>query len=115
MRISGGTIFGYCATGRLNIVTSPTTTCKMAMTIATMGRLMKKRYIKPIEILSFLGRRGGVRRTGVVGLGIHNRSLLDLLCALGNHAVVRIESAVDHPVSSHLHSHLHRFYVGSVL
>src|ERR1700716_3471438 len=35
-------MFGNCATGRLTIVTPPTITVRMAMTIATMGRLMKK-------------------------------------------------------------------------
>src|SRR5580704_2478630 len=35
-------MFGNCATGRLAMVTAPTITMRMAMTIATMGRLMKK-------------------------------------------------------------------------
>ena len=41
MRISGGTMLGNCATGRLTIETTPMITIKMAMTIATIGRLMK--------------------------------------------------------------------------
>src|SRR5258706_14002396 len=40
--ISGGTMLGNCATGRLAMVTAPTITVRMAITIATMGRLMKK-------------------------------------------------------------------------
>jgi len=36
-----GTIFGNCATGRLAIVTAPTITIRIAITIATIGRLMK--------------------------------------------------------------------------
>src|ERR1700677_62088 len=45
MRISGGTIFGNCATGSVNMHTAPMITIKMAITIATIGRLMKKRYM----------------------------------------------------------------------
>src|SRR5271165_2049366 len=40
-RISGGAIFGNCATGSLVIVIAPTITVKIAMTIATIGRLIK--------------------------------------------------------------------------
>src|SRR5580700_8841978 len=39
--ISGGTIFGNWATGSATIVTAPTITVNIAMTIATIGRLMK--------------------------------------------------------------------------
>src|SRR5580704_7850503 len=35
-------MFGNCATGRVAMVTAPTITIRMAITIATMGRLMKK-------------------------------------------------------------------------
>ena len=45
MLISGGTMLGNCATGRLNIETAPMITIKMAMTIATIGRLMKNLYM----------------------------------------------------------------------
>ncbi len=40
-RISGGTISGNCAVGRLTMETTPTITMTMEMTIATMGLLMK--------------------------------------------------------------------------
>src|SRR6266850_2130165 len=46
IRISGGTILGNWETGRLIIETAPTMTIRMAITMATMGRLMKKRYIE---------------------------------------------------------------------
>ena len=39
--ISGGTMFGNCATGKVAIVTAPTITVRIAITIATIGRLMK--------------------------------------------------------------------------
>src|ERR1700686_941210 len=39
--IRGGTISGNCATGSRKTITAPVITKKIAMTIATMGRLMK--------------------------------------------------------------------------
>jgi hypothetical protein len=41
MRASGGTIFGNWAIGRETSATAPTITVMIAMTIATIGRLMK--------------------------------------------------------------------------
>jgi len=35
-------MFGNCAMGRLIMVTAPTITMMIAMTMATIGRLMKK-------------------------------------------------------------------------
>src|ERR1700722_2671201 len=114
MRISGGTMFGYCATGRLNIVTSPTTTCKMARTMATIGRLMKKRYITmwPASFLRH-GRRiiCGFR---VIGLRIDHGSLLDLLGALRHDPVIRLKPFVNQPVVAHLLAHLHCFEMDRV-
>src|SRR5579859_4585404 len=40
-RISGGTMLGYCEIGSVSIETTPMTTVRMAMTIATIGRRMK--------------------------------------------------------------------------
>src|SRR5512140_3726142 len=40
---SGGTMSGNCSTGRPSMATRPPRTVRIAMTIATMGRLMKKR------------------------------------------------------------------------
>ncbi|SRR5260221_8481131 len=45
MRISGGTMLGNWAMGNWSMETAPTSTIRMAITIATMGRLMKKRYM----------------------------------------------------------------------
>jgi hypothetical protein len=39
----GGTISGYCAIGSPFIATTPTRTVTMEITIATIGRLTKKR------------------------------------------------------------------------
>src|SRR5215213_9497118 len=43
--MSGGTMSGNCSTGRLKSATSPPRNVSRAMTIATTGRLMKKRAI----------------------------------------------------------------------
>src|ERR1022692_195732 len=45
MRISGGTTAGNWEIGNDTIDTAPINTIRMAMTMATIGRLMKKRYI----------------------------------------------------------------------
>src|SRR6266403_95061 len=49
IRISGGTILGNWETGRLTIETAPTMTIRMAITMATTGRLIKKRYISEAQ------------------------------------------------------------------
>ena len=41
----GGTISGYCATGKVNRHTSPRMTVTMAMTLAKIGRSMKNSEI----------------------------------------------------------------------
>jgi hypothetical protein len=41
----GGTMSGYCATGRRCSITRPPITVRIAITIATIGRSMKKRAI----------------------------------------------------------------------
>ncbi len=47
-------MFGNCATGRLAMVTAPTITIRMAITMATMGRLMKN-----FDIINFLPLKDG--------------------------------------------------------
>jgi len=47
-----GTMFGNCATGSVAMVTTPTITIRMAITIATMGRLMKKFDMDPASFRS---------------------------------------------------------------
>src|SRR5271156_6794111 len=106
MRISGGTMFGYCATGRPNIVTNPTTTCKMAMTIATIGRLMKKRYITTWTASLLRNRRRNIRACRVIRLRIDYRSLLDPLPSLGDDPVVGLQPAFDQPIIAQLRPHL---------
>src|ERR1700676_4601618 len=69
-------MLGNCATGRLAMLTTPTITIRMAITIATMGRLMKKldmdidsfRSNSERSVLASSGRGGGVRSQGYTGL-----------------------------------------------
>src|ERR1700759_289549 len=99
MRISGGTMGGNCATGRPNMETKPRITIRMAMTMATIGRLMKKRYMRSASCVGGLGVCGrgiwGLRRER---LPIHHRALLRLLQPFHNDAVARIEPALNDPV-----------------
>src|SRR6266853_4792174 len=86
--MSGGTIFGNWATGRAAIVTAPTITVRIAMTIATIGRLMKNFDISPASLLF----RRLVERPGV-----HTRTENSLLDALHNHSLARFQPIADHP------------------
>src|SRR5882724_8349773 len=66
--ISGGTMLGNCATGRVVMVTAPTITIRMEITIATIGRLMKN---FDINSLSFRGK--------MCELGSNGGTFLELL------------------------------------
>src|SRR5215469_10876064 len=83
--ISGGTMLGNCATGRASAETSPITTMRMAITIATMGRLMKNRdmVLPP--------RRLRVR------LRIHHGAFAHFGCSFRDHALPGLQAAHDDP------------------
>src|SRR5271165_3945285 len=90
MRISGGTTLGNWEMGRVVIETRPTKTMRMAMTMATMGRLMKKRYMIATGLGSFLGHgRRTWGRARWIRLRIHHRSLLDPLRTLRDDPGIR--------------------------
>jgi len=58
---TGGTISGYCATGNVTRQMPPSNTVRMAMTIATIGRSMKKLDMaatSPRRLRIRLGRDG---------------------------------------------------------
>src|SRR5512134_3214037 len=59
--ISGGTMLGNWAVGSPVMATRPTIVVRMAITIATIGRLMKNRAMPDLPLLA-LG--GGGRRDG---------------------------------------------------
>src|SRR5262245_3892083 len=73
----GGTISGDWAIGRPDIATTPSITLMMEITIATIGRLTKKRAM----LLPLGGRLGGPG-LGLAGrrrLGVDHRPLADFL------------------------------------
>src|SRR5512134_1424660 len=101
----GGTTSGYWAIGRPDIATSPRITVTMEITIATIGRLTKKR-----AMLLRLGRRlrgtlagGGGRR----GLRAHHHAVPHLLQALDHDLLARLEAVLDQPEAVHPRPDLH--------
>src|SRR5512143_2082416 len=101
----GGTTSGYWAMGRPDIATSPTRTVTMEITIATIGRLTKKR-----AMLLRLGRRfrralagGGGRR----GLRAHDHAVPHLLQALDHDLLARLQAFLDHPQAVDARADLH--------
>src|ERR1700683_626265 len=58
--ISGGAMAGNCATGRDAMTTAPTITVNMAITIATIGRLIKNLDIISFPAVPLQGSRPGV-------------------------------------------------------
>jgi len=57
-------MFGYCATGSPAMETSPTMTMMMAITIATIGRRMKKFDMACYFVDSGVGEAAGVESPG---------------------------------------------------
>src|SRR5262249_49357646 len=84
---SGGAICGNSATGRLTIDTLPTMTVTMAITIATMGRLMKNFDI---------------------WFRTHLYSLADFLQTFHNHTFAGLDTLVDDPFRTDGLGNLHR-------
>src|SRR5262245_18898400 len=80
---SGGAIAGNCETGRLTMVMAPTMTVRSEITIATIGRLMKKR-----DTLAS-------RLRGPVGGDVDGCTVPYLQLALDNHAFAGFQ-AVGH-------------------
>src|ERR1700730_18448374 len=63
--VSGGTILGNCEMGSPTIVIAPTMTVRIAITMATIGRLMKN-----LDITSVAGGRRGIERNGRNGAAV---------------------------------------------
>src|SRR5271156_5285400 len=76
--ISGGAIFGNWAIGRAAMDTAPTITIRIAMTIATMGRLMKNCDISfpPCFFSRVAERLWGHAHTGSCLLGARDNHAL---------------------------------------
>src|SRR5690348_3733316 len=77
-------MFGNCAIGKSAIVIAPTMTVRIAITIATMGRRMKKLAI--LAPLRFFVR-----------CWIHNFAISCFLCAGGNDSFSRFQAGCDYP------------------
>src|SRR3954452_25314123 len=92
--IWGGTMSGNWATGNPAIATSPPMTVTMAITIATIGRLMKS-----FEIIVFSSPQA--RQSLVclcVRLRVYYRSRLDLLCSFHDNELAGFQSIFDNPL-----------------
>src|SRR6476659_4837081 len=83
--ICGGTICGNCARGSLLIETSPARTVTMEITIATIGRLTKNLAIGCLPFFLLQVRCSGC----------YNGSVFDLLQALYNDSLLRLEPVLD--------------------
>ena len=74
--IIGGTISGYCAIGSPFIATTPSSTMMIDSTMATIGRLTKKRAMDYFALASRrlgLGRFGMNRRASALAPGAGRR------------------------------------------
>src|SRR5580765_1693001 len=89
-------MFGNCATGKLRIVSEPTNTRTIEITIATIGRLMKN-----------FDMRSPARRFRRERLRIDPDAGAHLLDSFGNHSLTRIESTCDDPTPIDLRPYGH--------
>jgi hypothetical protein len=86
-------MLGYCSVGRPPRKTTPTMTIKMAITMATMGRLTKK---SPIFDHFFCLSVEFASAT----VGFDGDAVFDLLKTFINHFFTRLESLGDQPVGT---------------
>src|SRR5215469_13935640 len=86
-------MFGNRATGSVSIVIPPTMTMRMAITIATIGRLIKN---LDIELFPFW-LRVGLRHEG---LGLHLHSRTHFLRALGDDAFAGFQTFRNDPLAA---------------
>src|SRR5580692_11717647 len=91
----GGMICGNCAMGSPSSETAPMSTVRMAITIATMGRRMKKEEITRVPSARSAARHRGAGRLDRRRLRHHQRAVADLLHALDDHALARGDAALD--------------------
>src|SRR5579862_2201121 len=80
-------MLGNCATGKVRMVSVPTSTRTIEITMATMGRLIKNFDIG-LPPRSFHGKR----------LGVHLHSRTHLLHTFGNHPLARLHSVRNDPL-----------------
>src|SRR5438034_2998568 len=118
----GGAILGNCAIGSRTSAAVPTMTVRMAITMATTGRLTKNFAIIrcSLSALGATGRagyrlRGGGLRRG--RLRIHRHAGFDFLHAFNHDPLARLEPLRDDPHVPDLFANFHRadvyFMLGS--
>src|SRR6266545_7076619 len=100
--ICGGMMAGYCATGRPRMARRPAMTVMTAMTIATIGRPMKKRAT---SVAPPRARGRGRGRGGLERLRRHRLAVTDLLHTVDDHRLVRLEAALRDPQRIDLLAH----------
>src|SRR5678815_395174 len=91
---------GNSATGNPAMVTVPTITRRIEITIATIGRRMKNLD------MALLSRRLR-RRSGRIWLGVYRHARTNLLHAFSDHAFARLQPVVNDPERSHPVAGLH--------
>src|SRR5258706_8798574 len=101
--ICGGMMSGNCAMGRDCIDTSPASTVTMAMTIATIGLLMKKRDMWRWPSVGRGLGTGGSRRPR---FGVHDRSV-PYLRAFDDDVLVGLDSLRHDPAAAETLAHRH--------
>src|SRR5580700_3886007 len=97
-------MLGNCATGRLSMVIAPTSTMRIAITIATMGRLMKN-FDMGLPVLCLRDKR----------LGVHMSALAYFLNAFGDDSFARFQSVRHNPLRPNAVADLDRSYAHLIL
>src|SRR5580658_9490814 len=100
-------MFGNWETGKRAIDTAPTITVRIAITMATIGRLIKKFDI----VVSSVARPGLLARR--FWFNVHARR--DLLKPIDDHALTRIQPIADHPQGADLVANVNRFNANGVV
>src|SRR5215510_1346001 len=85
--ICGGTMSGNCASGSLRMAMRPARTVTIAITIATIGRRIKK-----FEIIFPIPHSRSFKRDR-----IYHRVRSDFLCAFGDDSLTRFQSVFNNP------------------
>src|SRR5215475_1845482 len=97
-------MLGNCATGKLRMVSEPTNTSTMEITIATMGRLIK-------NVDMALPARG----FGDEWFGIDVSAGANLLDAFGHDVLSRLQSFSDNPLAANVIADLYSSYAHLVV
>src|SRR5260370_15339722 len=99
-------MLGYWAKGSRDTATKPKMTVRMAMTIATIGRLTKKRTTLPLSERGS-GRRRSNRGVGGGGGGAHRHAGPQPRQIRDDHLVADAQSFLDDPEAADLRPRLH--------